>query len=457
MNLLQTFVSLIQLWRPAFCKEEAFLRAREHAVASLCCLGRHTITSVAIFLGRGNNKPSADYKLYSWCKWKVEEIFNPLLLKCVTFFQSQYIVVGTDDTKFKKTGKKIPFTSWQRDPMSPPFHVNFIRALRFLQLSVLIPLYHISGAPCRAVPVRFVEAHALKRPGKKASEEDKKIYKEEQKIYNLSSIFVKEVKNLRETLDKAGYSNKKLLMVGDGGYCNKTCMGMEIDRVELIARCRKDAKLCQPYKGPLRKVYDDKKFTPEEVRQDENISWKHKTCFYGGEWREIRYKEVSNILWASGTKRKFLRLIVLGPLPYVRGGKRHYREPAYLLTTDLNGPTDLLIQSYFDRLQIEYNFRDEKSILGVGEAQVRNDQSVCRQPSLCVAAYSALLLASIMCYGDKHHSDFGEKPLWRPKTKRNSCRTLVGQLRVDLLNNPKEIIELELSPTIIMAILSKAA
>lgn len=456
MNLLETFISLINLWRPAFCKQQAFNRAREHAIGALCSLGRHTITSMAIFLGRGISKPSADYKLYSWCKWQVEKIFNPLLRQCLALFREQYVVIGADDTKLIKTGKKIPFTSWQRDPMSPPFHVNFVWALRFLQFSALIPLYQRSNTPCRAVPVRFVEAHALKRPGKRATEEEKNVYKEQQKIYNLSSIFVKEVKGLREAIDLEGGKDKKLLMVGDGSFCNKTCMGMEIDRVYFIARCRKDAKLCHPYEGS-KKVYEERKFTPEEVRQDEGIAWGKKAFFYGGEWREIRYKEVKNILWQSGTKRRVLRLIVIAPLPYVRGGKRNYRQPAYLLTTDNEGSIEVLIQAYFDRLQIEYNHRDEKSILGVGEAQVRNEQSVSRQPALCVAAYSALLLASILAYEDQPHSDFGEEPRWRPRPKRNSCRMLVGLLRVSLLEQPQKIVELEMPATIIAAILSKAA
>lgn len=457
MNLLEKFITLINLWRPAFCKQEAFDRAKEHAIAALCSLGRHTITSMAIFLGRGHSKPSADYKLYSWCKWQVEKIFNPLLRECLTLFRDSYIVIGADDTKLKKTGKKIPFTSWQRDPMSPHFHTNFLWALRFLQFSALIPLYKDANTPCRAVPVRFTEAHALKRPGKKASKEEMETYKEQQKRYNLSSIFVKEVKNLREAIDAGGGKGKKLLMVGDGSFCNKTCMSMDIDRVYFIARCRKDAKLCHPYSGARKRVYDEKKFTPEDVRQDEGIAWNKKNFFYGGEWRELRYKEVRNILWSSGTKRRQLRLVVIAPLPYVRGGKRQYRQPAYLLTTDIEGPIEQLIQAYFDRLQIEYNHRDEKSILGVGEAQVRNEQSVSRQPMLCVAAYSALLLASIFAYKDQPHRDFGQEPLWRPSPKRNSCRMLVGLLRVTLLEKPQKIIELKMPATIIAAILSKAA
>lgn len=458
MNLLQTFLSIVNLWRPAFCKPEAFYRAREHAVASLCSFGRHTITSMAIFLGRDSKKPSADYKLYSWCKWKVEDIFNPLLKRCLFYFEEDYIIIGADDTKLKKTGKKIPYTSWQRDPMSPHFHVNFIWALRFLQFSVLAPLYKLSKAPCRAIPIRFLEAHAPKRPGKKASEEQKKIYKELQKKYNLSSVFVREVKNLREEVDKDGAKHKNLLMVCDGSFCNKICFGMNIDRVYLVARCRKDAKLCKPYQGTnKRKFYDDKKFTPEEVRQDETIAWMRKSFFYGGEWREIRYKEVNRVLWAKGAKKKLLRLIVISPLPYIRGGKRNYRQPGYLLSSAIEAPIELLIQAYLDRVQIEFNHREEKSVIGVGEAQVRNEHSVDHQPGLCVAAYSALLLASIEAYADQAHTDFGEEPLWRTKPKRNSCRKLVGMLRAELIEHPEKIVELGIPAPIIAAILRKAA
>src|SRR4029077_2733132 len=110
-----------------------------------------------------------------------------------------------------------------------------------------------------------------------------------------------------------------------------------------------------------------------------------------------------------------------------------------------------------DRVQIEYNHRDEKSILGVGEAQVRNEHSVIQQPGLCVAAYSALLLANILVYKDQPHADFGEEPAWRPQSKRNSCRALIGLLRASLIDHPEKIVELGIPPPIIAAILRKAA
>ena len=78
MNLLTTLIYLLNLWRPAFCKEQAFERAKEHAIASLCAFGRKTITSFAIYLGRAESDFTADYKLYANSKWHTHEIFDPL-------------------------------------------------------------------------------------------------------------------------------------------------------------------------------------------------------------------------------------------------------------------------------------------------------------------------------------------------------------------------------------------
>jgi hypothetical protein len=459
MSLLKGLMSVLELWRPAFCKEEAFKRSKEHAIASLCAFGRHTITNFAILLGRDQAIPTADYKLYTNCKWNVEDLFNPILKLSLNYSKpdSNYIVFAADDTKLHKTGKKIPHTSWQRDPMSPPFHTNFIWGLRFLQISVLLPLYNKDNVPCRSIPIRFSEAPSLKRPGKKSTLKEQKEYKLLKKKHNLSTQFVNELRSLRRTLDLMGSTDKTLLMTVDGSFCNSTCMSVEIPKTHLIARCRKDAKLCKPYEGSKRKFYDDKKFTPESVRKDENIPWQEGSFYYGGEWRTLRYKEVNRVLWQRGTKKKILRLLVLAPLPYVRGGKRNYRDPAYLLTTDIEGPAELLIQSYLDHWQIEYNHRDEKSIIGVGEAQVRNERSVEKQPGLHVAAYSALLLASVITYKDQGIEDMSGRPFWRKKAKRNTCRALIGELRGSILDHPEEIVELGLTIPMISAILRKAA
>jgi hypothetical protein len=76
-------------------------------------------------------------------------------------------------------------------------------------------------------------------------------------------------------------------------------------------------------------------------------------------FHESFVKEMNHILWERGARKKLLRLIVISPLPYVRRGKRNYRQPAYLLLTDIECSIELLIQAYLDRVQIEFNHRED--------------------------------------------------------------------------------------------------
>jgi len=87
------------------------------------------------------------------------------------------------------------------------------------------------------------------------------------------------------------------------------------------------------------------------------------------------------------------------PIANAKSRKLYYRKPAFLLTTDLQDSVKQLLQIYFDRWQIEVNHRDEKDTLGVGQAQLWNVKAVPKQPVLTVAAYSALLLASLIAFG----------------------------------------------------------
>ena len=90
------------------------------------------------------------------------------------------------------------------------------------------------------------------------------------------------------------------------------------------------------------------------------------------------------------------------------------------------------IQAYLDRYQIEFNHRDAKTVLGVGEAQVWGKKSTPRVPEFIMAAYSALLLAGLAAYGPKRGEIYRELPKWRRKAKRPSCQDLVTLLRQQL-------------------------
>jgi hypothetical protein len=173
--------------------------------------------------------------------------------------------VALDDTRLRKTGRCIQQAFYQRDPLSPPFRYNLVLGLRFLQASLLVPCHRQSaGLGARALPVRFEEVGRVKRPGKKASKQEMADWKEQARKHNLSPHAVGLIQSLREALDRAGAKLKTLIIAGDGSFCNRACFGAKIDRTELLARARKDAKLCfkaKPQEGK-RRYYSQTKFTP---------------------------------------------------------------------------------------------------------------------------------------------------------------------------------------------------
>ncbi len=305
--------------------------------------------------------------------------------------------------------------------------------LRFLQASLLVPLHRGGEVSARALPIRFEEVSRVKPPGKKATAEDKRAYQQAHKQLNLSRRFVAAGFELRRALNQAGGRAKTLVLTGDGSFCNRTCFAEIPERSALLVRARTEARLCLPSSGGSRRVYALEKFTPEQVRQDQSRPWKTAKIFYGGKRRKLRHKQVAGVLWQGGSKRRPLRLIVVALTPYrkSRSRKLYYRRPAYLLSSPKR-----LLQIYFDRWQIEVNHREEKDTLGVGQAQLWNPTSVPKQPVLAVAAYSALLLASLIAFGPKRGEAYAALPKWRRNAKRPSCWDLITLLRHEIAQQP---------------------
>jgi hypothetical protein len=434
VTLLKAFLSIVENWRDVFPQQRTHQRAVRQALGSLICLGRRCLSRIIWTNGDQHRSWSAEYLLHSRCQWEPQQLFQPILKQALGHCPQRLVGVAIDDTKLHKTGRSIQQAFYQRDPLSPPFHINLVLGLRFLQASLLIPLYREANVGTRALPIRFQEVSRVKRPGRNASPEELKQYKVATKQKNLSRSFVQMGTQLREELDLAGGQNKILVLTADGSFCNRTCFGEVPERSVLLARTRKDAKLC--LRAPLdsRRFYAPEKFTPEQIRKDESHTWKVTKIFYGGKWRKVRYKEVKNVYWQRGAGKRTVRLFVIAPTPYKKSKNKrtYYRQPAYLLTTDISSSAKQLIQIYFDRWQIEVNHREEKDTLGVGQAQLWNSTSVPKQPVLAVAAYSALLLASLQAFGAERGNAYLQLPKWRRNARRPSCLDLVTLLRTEI-------------------------
>lgn len=437
--LLETFTSLLkQSMTPVFTQQRTAERAVEHGLSLPLLLGRRTVSRTLCALGRADRDWSADYKLFSRSRWEVAPLFDPVLEEYLSSPGKGLIPVGLDDSGYAKTGKRIAGAHWQRDPLSPPFHVNLRWGLRFLQASLLFPRHREEGR-ARALPVRFELAPVLKKPGQRATAEEKQQYRKLKKQFNLSTQAWAQLCGLRQRLDQKQAPHRPLLAVVDGSFCNRTLFRAKGERIVLVARCRKDARLCRPALGPGPRRYDPHLFTPEGVRQNPRILYRRLRVYYGGRRRWIRVKVVTPVLWRRGAGTRPLRLVVIAPQPYRRSkqGRLYYRDPAYLLTTDLKSAVKHLVQSYLDRWQIEVNHRDQKTLLGVGQAQVRSPRSVPRHPALAVASYALLQLAALRCLGPGRGTAFIPLPKWRKKASRYSLLDLLTLLRQEMTNETR--------------------
>lgn len=434
--LLDEWLKLIAGWEAVFSQRRVWHRARRLALGLVVSLGLRTITRALGAIGREQDPWSSDYRVFSRSPWALRALFAPVVDAALALQGSGPVMAAGDYTHLVRAGRKVKAAHWTRDPLSPPFHVNLVRAVRFFQLALIVPC---GQAAPRAVPVAFAESPVPRKPGRKATPADWTAYRAEQKRQPASVSALAQIVDLRQQLDEHGAKDRPLWVALDGGFCQRRFLEEPIEGVELLCRARKDAVLSRRHEGPGLRFYSTATFTPESVRQDDALPWQTMTARFGAKEHPLRYKDCGNVHWRNGARRRPLRLIVLAPQAYRRSpqGKQMYREPGYLLTTDLTAPAALLIQAYLDRWQIEVAHRDEKSVLGVGQAQVWNERSVTRQPAFAVAAYAMLLLAGIKTYGGTRGATLPALPRWRGQAGRPSCLDLVNALRGQLAHRPE--------------------
>lgn len=434
--LLVEWLKLVARWEEVFSQERVWHRARRLALGLVVGVGLRTITRALGAVGREQKPWSSDYRVFSRSPWATRALFASVIDEALGLQGDGPLVVAGDYTHLVRAGRKVKAARWTRDPLSPPFHVNLVRAVRFFQLAFIVP--SAPAAP-RAVPVAFAESPVPRKPGRKADDAAWAAYRKEQKRQPAAVAARAEIAALRQHLNDHGAATRSILVALDGSFCQRRFLAEPMAGVELLCRARKDAVLCRRHEEAGQRFYGAQTFTPESVRQDDAVPWTEMTARFGAKNHPLRYKDHGVVYWRNGARRRSLRLIVLAPQAYRRSpqGKLLYREPGYLLTTDLTTSAGVLIQAYLDRWQIEVAHRDEKSVMGVGQAQVWNDRSVTRQPAFAVAAYALLLLAGIRAYGGHRSSELPALPRWRGHAGRPSCLDLVNTLRGQLDARPE--------------------
>jgi len=407
-------------------------------LAHLLCPGRHTVTSLITTFGKQFQDWTADYSLYSHDRIKPEVLFRQVRKEVEALSPpSPPLCVAIDDTILRKTGKTIPGTAYRKDPLGPAFNINLVWAQRVLQLSAALVC---ENNEVRMVPIAFEDASTPRKPRKSAPSKEIEAYREVMKQRNLNTVAVAALDQLQK--DRAGECNgvaSALHALVDGSFTNKKVLRHLPENTVVIGRIRKDARLNEkPGEQAARGrklIYGGNLPTPEQIRKDDDIPWTTVRARAAGNWHEFEVKTLAPVRWRAAGE-KDLRLVVIRPVGYRlrKGGKFLYRQPAYLICTDVNLSLEDILQEYIWRWDIEVNHRDEKTILGVGQAQVRNENSVTSIPATAVSAYAMLHLAAIKAYGKNGKPGVIPEALWRDshKKQRASTQDLINELRREL-------------------------
>ena len=405
-------------------------------------LSRRTVTGLITTSGRQFEDWTADYRLLSRERFAPEEIFSVVRRGVVrTLGEGQPLVVAMDDTSSRKKGRTIPGAGWRRDPMGPPFRTQFLWGRRFFQISAVLPAQR-PDAPGRAIPIDLCHAPSPKKPSPKDPPEAWDAYHQASRAQSLSRLGVSRLHALHRQMQRDREQDHPLWAVADGSYTNKTVLNNLPCGTTYIGRIRGDA-LLHELPGPRqegargrRPIYGTRLPTPEQIRQDPSIPWQTAPVFAAGKVHEMRYKTVGPVLWRNAGAHLSLRLVVIAPLSYrpSLGSPLLYRKPAYLICTEPDLPPEAILKAYLARWDIEVNFRDEKQLLGLDEAQVRTEASARLAPALAVGSYALLLLAAARAFGANGHPTALPPPKWRQNTPqpRASTNTLQNHLRFDL-------------------------
>lgn len=437
MSLLQRLEELLACTQQAASTARGAQRLQQHLLATLLCPERCTLTNLLCTGGLQQQDWSAHYRCYSHQRVDIQVLFDEVCHQVQQALRPQApLVVAMDDTLVRKCGAHIHGVRWRRDPLGPPFQTNLVRGQRYLQFSAAWPTTQQGQA--RMLPIGFYHVPGAGKPARDADAAALAAHKELRKQRGLNTQTLAQMKRLRTTVP----ATRPLVFTGDGSYTNKEVLQGLPQGSCYIGRLRKDAVLhfLPPARlegamgRPLR--YGAQAPTPEALRQDAQVPWQQVEAFAAGKVHQIRVKTLEPLLWPKAGAGLQMRLVVIAPLAYRlrKGSKVLYRQPAHVVCTDVHMPLAEVVQHYLWRWGIEVNFREQKTLLGTGEAQVRTEASNQQLPAMTVAAYALLWTAALSTAHGLVSQDLLKPPKWRArgqggKTAQPATGDLLRRLR----------------------------
>lgn len=344
---------LLVFTQPSFLTQQAIF------LGWVMCLGKRTEFRVfEAISGRRVSRTRRHpfdrfYNFFSRSAWRARDLTHRVAVQLVTSLNPQgELRLIVDATLLHKWGKHVWSIGWFHDPVaSTKKRPVTAQGHKWVVLALAVPLPGTDKVFC-------LPLHALLQPPGRGK--------------------TGEAELARQMLEDVlrWFPDRRVLLIGDGGYSAKKLLGDLDRRVRYVGLMRSDAALHEPklprrsrgQRGPKPK-YGPRLPSPRQVAKQADRA----PC----RRRRWRWKTIE--VYAYGQRRKFQvcsfqavwpRVFGTRPIQVVvsRSLERGYGE-VYLYTTDLEATAEWVVETYARRTAIEAMFKSSKQVMDIQRPQ----------------------------------------------------------------------------------------
>jgi hypothetical protein len=383
------------------------------------CLGRRTVTSVALASGGvGQRHISVFHRFFTRARWSLDGVGQVVVRLALRWIPADHpVFVLIDDTLARKTGKGISLATMHHDPLlstaRKPF-CSFGHVWVVLALWVPLPM---GGTRGFALPVLFRLYVGAKRGGTKDAPGRPRRGTRQQTAERAHAAHPRPTKLAlaREllTLVSSWTDGRTVYAVVDSAYAARTLLEDRPATVQVLSRLRPDAALwARPGRRrpgqrgrPRRKGH--RLPTPKAMATTRRRWDPLPITLYGRAVTPLVFG--CTALWYGALRDQPVRIVI------VRDPSGRRRDEAFFCT-DLTVNHAFILEGYARRWTIEVAFHDQKQCLGFEDPQNQTPEAVARTAPLASIAYDLVLLWYAARVQQGLTSDWLVRPWYRSKT-----------------------------------------
>jgi hypothetical protein len=369
-SLPRSLADLLMAFGPCFTQPT--FRTFQALVAGLLTQpGQRTVTGMLVGARlAGRRHHDLAYRFFATARWSADQVGLVLLdLIIATLVPAGApLLLATDDTLWRRTGRKLHGAAWHHDGAGPGRH-RPAWGHRWVVVGAIVHLPFLDRAVCLPILARlWIPGDPDRTP----------------------LLLARELVDLVT----AHLGDHPVHLVGDAAYIGKPLRGLPA-QVTVTARLRCDAALYQPAppatgrRGRPRRKGD---------RLPELVVIAAMTCY---QWTAVRVRcygrtldrEVLAIgcLWYGALGAQPVQVVLNRPV----GAPDGYQLA--LVTTDLAATPATIIERYANRWSEEQAFLDARHLVGVGQARTRTRRSVQR-----LVPFGLCCLSLAICWYARH-------------------------------------------------------